>query len=129
MTGKSAPRETRQNRMRVWLRAVRLHQWMKNLLVFAPVVTAHQLLSIDKLLTGLLAFTSLSLVASATYLVNDLMDVNADRAHVTKRHRPIASGTIKPSAALVAACLLFASGLLLATQLPRLFLASVVAYS
>src|SRR6478735_12576270 len=104
MAGKGIAQElSKQSRLRNWLRAVRVHQWMKNLLVFAPVVTAHQLMNIDKLVPGLLAFASLCLVASATYLVNDLLDIDSDRAHVSKRHRPIASGVINASSALIAA--------------------------
>jgi 4-hydroxybenzoate polyprenyltransferase len=76
-----------------YIRALRPHQWLKNVLVFLPMLAAHQL---DKptSISSLLAFISFSLVASAVYVVNDLVDLSADRAHPRKRNRPFASGSI-----------------------------------
>lgn len=76
-----------------YLRALRPHQWLKNLLVFLPMLAAHQLGS-DTSTAAFGAFVSFSLVASSVYVLNDLLDLEADRAHPRKRFRPFASGAI-----------------------------------
>ena len=75
-------------------RALRVHQWAKNLLVFVPVLAAHAAHS-ALLLHACLAFVAFSLCASGVYLLNDLIDLPHDRAHATKRRRPFASGALK----------------------------------
>lgn len=80
----------------VWraaLRAMRPHQWLKNTLVLVPMVTAHQVTG-ETLLISLAAFVAFSLIASGIYLINDLLDLAADRAHARKKHRPLASGAL-----------------------------------
>jgi 4-hydroxybenzoate polyprenyltransferase/phosphoserine phosphatase len=81
---------------RDYLRVMRPHQWLKNLLVFAPMLAAHQLTPAT-FLQSLLAFIAFCLVASSTYVLNDLLDLAADRAHPRKRNRPFASGVVKVS--------------------------------
>lgn len=85
-------------------RALRVHQWIKNVLVFVPVLTAHQLdrpAVVGRALIGALAFC---LISSAVYVINDLCDAAADRNHPAKKHRPFASGELKwPAGALMAA--------------------------
>jgi len=76
--------------------AIRLHQWSKNLLIFVPLLLAHKP-SFTSLGTALLAFLCFSFAASATYLLNDLLDIDADRRHPRKRHRPFASGDLSVS--------------------------------
>ncbi len=93
-----------------WWKALRPHQWSKNVLIFAPAVAAHRL---DKLWpNGFLAFWAFSLVASALYLWNDFCDIDVDRKHPDKRWRSQAAGTLCPSHALglIALLLLAASG-------------------
>lgn len=75
-----------------YLKAMRPHQWLKNILVFLPIMAAQQL-DPASILTSLLAFVAFSLVASSVYVVNDLLDLAADRAHPRKRNRPFAAGT------------------------------------
>lgn len=75
------------------LRAMRPHQWVKNLLVFVPILTSHALLNGPSWWGGLLAFAAFSAAASGIYLLNDLLDLAADRAHPAKRRRPFAAGT------------------------------------
>ncbi|GHU29338.1 hypothetical protein AGMMS50256_14010 [Betaproteobacteria bacterium] len=75
----------------VWLRALRVHQWLKNLLLFVPLLTAFSFTDISKLVSLMLAFLAFSFVASATYMLNDLWDLENDRAHPRKRFRPFAS--------------------------------------
>lgn len=76
--------------LKIWMKALRVHQWLKNLLVFVPVLTAFSFseIAIFKLL---LAFLSFSFAASATYVVNDLLDLESDRIHARKRTRPFAA--------------------------------------
>jgi 4-hydroxybenzoate polyprenyltransferase len=99
-----------------------VHQWAKNLLLALPALAAHLGPTPAVLGALLLAFFSFSLLASAVYLVNDLADLEHDRAHPTKRARPIAAGQIGPAAAAVAAAALAAGALLLALRLPPQFL-------
>ena len=75
------------------LKAIRIHQWAKNLLIFLPMLMSHGL-HIGVFLTALLGFFCFSLTASATYIVNDLLDIEADRRHPRKRFRPFASGDL-----------------------------------
>ena len=105
-----------------WARAVRVHQWAKNLLLALPALAAHLGPTPEVLGALLLAFLSFSLLASAVYLVNDLADLEHDRAHPTKRARPIAAGRISPVAATVAAAALAAGAFALALRLPPQFL-------
>ncbi len=113
--------------LRKWLEAVRVHQYAKNLLLFVPMFTAHKftLATFGPVLAGVIAF---SLCASSVYLLNDLVDLQADRAHLTKRNRPLASGAIPIAAATVLApVLLLAAGLVAAFVSP-LFLACLAGY-
>jgi len=75
------------------IKAVRVHQWAKNLLIFVPLFCSHAL-TLSKLLTALAAFCCFSLTASAAYIVNDLLDIEADRRHPRKSRRPFASGDL-----------------------------------
>ena len=85
------------NRPSPWmamLKAMRLHQWMKNLLVFVPLMAAHQYFDAQRDGLAGMAFVIFSLTASSVYLLNDLVDVQDDRHHARKRHRPFASGAL-----------------------------------
>ncbi len=80
-----------------WRPAVKLlrpHQWVKNVLVFLPLLAGHQLGNLGALLLALVAFFCMSFAASATYVLNDMLDLGADRAHSRKRARPLASGRV-----------------------------------
>ena len=117
------------------LKALRPHQWAKNLLIFLPLFLSHAL-SAGKLLIAFGAFVCFSLTASATYIVNDLLDIQSDRHHLRKRERPFASGDLSvPTGMAIAAGLLVAS-LAGAQLLPSsflgwllLYLATTIAYS
>lgn len=91
-------------------RSTRPRQWVKNVLVFAAPFTAGEITDGSVLVAGLLAFAAFVLAASAVYLVNDVVDVEADRAHPTKCQRPIAAGVVPRSVALAATIVLFAGG-------------------
>ena len=81
--------------LKTWARALRVHQWLKNLLIFVPLLTAFSFSSTSAVTKVLLAFLSFSFAASATYIVNDLSDLSSDRAHARKRKRPFASCAIR----------------------------------
>lgn len=99
------------SRPRSLLTLLRPKQWAKNLLVFVPMFLAHGWYQQPwKIVAGLLAFAAFSVVASAVYVFNDLLDVEADRLHPKKRRRPLASGAISAGTALPAAALLLAAG-------------------
>ncbi|MFN3145659.1 MAG: UbiA family prenyltransferase [Paracoccaceae bacterium] len=110
-----------------YVRALRPTQWLKNILVFAPLLAAHQF-AMGTVLTGFVAFLSFSLVASAVYVLNDLLDLAADRAHPRKRARPFASGAIPISHGAIMAPGLLLGGLALALPLGWAFVAVMVTY-
>ncbi|MBX9796021.1 UbiA family prenyltransferase [Sphingomonas sp.] len=91
---------------RALLKAMRSHQWAKNALIFVPLVTSGLWADTRLIAQALGAFALFSLAASGVYLINDLLDIEADRAHRTKRHRPLASGALPIPAALAAGTLL-----------------------
>jgi len=94
----------RRHPFRSLLKAVRVHQWAKNLLIFVPLLCSHAL-SVNKLLTALAAFCCFSLTASAAYIVNDLLDIEADRRHPRKSQRPFASGDLSALSGLAVVAL------------------------
>ena len=85
---------------RTVLRQLRPHQWVKNLLVFLPLILAHRLVDVAAWSASALAFVSFCCLASSAYGLNDLLDLAADRTHPTKRRRPLASGDLAPVAAV-----------------------------
>ena len=89
------------NPWRAWLKQLRVHQWLKNLLIFVPLLASHKITQPDLLVTGLLAFFFFGLTASSVYLLNDLLDLEDDRQHPTKRNRPLASGAVPIKKALM----------------------------
>ncbi|MBI1250543.1 MAG: UbiA family prenyltransferase [Alphaproteobacteria bacterium] len=93
-----------------WIRAFRVHQWTKNLLVFAPLLLSGHAGDLRAWLVSAVGFFGLGLAASATYILNDLMDLDDDRAHWTKRHRPFASGDLTIASGLIVAPLALAAG-------------------
>jgi 4-hydroxybenzoate polyprenyltransferase len=93
--------ETRKSTARAWLKQLRVHQWLKNLLIFVPLLAAHQFRSLPLLGNAILAFLFFSLCASSVYMLNDLLDLNEDRRHATKRFRPFAAGTLSVKIGIV----------------------------
>lgn len=112
----------------VWFRAVRLHQWLKNILLFVPLAAAHQIDSLQSWQTLGFAFFAFSFCASGVYIVNDLLDLESDRLHARKCHRPFASAVISiPSGFLLASCL-FILSLFIGLAVGEGFFAWLVAY-
>lgn len=104
-----------------WAKALRVHQWLKNLLLLVPLLAAHQLLDITAWQQLCIAFLSFSLCASAVYIANDLLDLSNDRQHPRKQRRPFASGAVSIVAGVLMAPLLFASSLILAMKVNPAF--------
>jgi 4-hydroxybenzoate polyprenyltransferase len=105
----------------IWVRALRLHQWIKNGLICVAPLMSGLLFSSAGLTTTLLAFIVFGLLASATYTLNDLLDLNADRRHRTKKRRPFASGQLSIRDGLLAVPILGAATLALLPALPLKF--------
>jgi len=102
---------------KAWLKAIRLHQWAKNILLFLPLLLAH--VRSGGLLAGaVVAFLSFGLCASATYIINDLLDIEADRYHPRKRRRPFASGDLSAIHGVAVVGLFFLAAALLALAVP-----------
>jgi 4-hydroxybenzoate polyprenyltransferase/phosphoserine phosphatase len=108
-------------------RALRPHQWLKNLLVFLPLLTAHRF-DAASILAALIAFIAFSLSASSAYLLNDLMDLPHDREHPTKCRRPFACGAVPLLHGMIAIPLLLALGLALAAAHSPLLLGVLALY-
>jgi len=97
--------------IRAWIKALRLHQWIKNILVFIPLIASHQLNQSDYWLSCLLSFVCFGCVASSVYIQNDLLDLPHDRLHAKKRLRPFASGQLPLEHGLFVAPILLLLGL------------------
>lgn len=117
-----------QNTALALLRAMRPHQWTKNVLVVAVPLASGSLFSPSVLLATFGAFVAFCLAASATYLINDTVDVESDRRHPTKCNRPIASGALSPRLAVIAAVVLFTAAVGLGTVISAGLGAVVAAY-
>jgi len=102
---------------KAWLKAIRLHQWAKNVLLFLPLLLAH-VRSFGLVAGALIAFLSFGLCASATYIINDLLDIEADRIHPRKRRRPFASGDLSAIHGVAVVCLFFLAAVALALAVP-----------
>jgi 4-hydroxybenzoate polyprenyltransferase len=96
-----------------------VHQWLKNLLVFVPLLAAHRVL--DSTLLAVLAFAAFSLCASGVYLLNDLLDLKSDRRHHSKRNRPLAAGKLPLLGGLLAAPVLTLAAFAVALAVSPLF--------
>jgi len=123
--------------VRPLLRALRVHQWVKNGLVFVPVVLDHKLFDRPVVLRAALAFAAFCLAASGAYVLNDLYDLEADRRHPTKRNRPFAAGAVSPGLGKLLVPVLFAGAILIAfaigargfSALLLLYVTATTAYS
>lgn len=114
------------DRMRALMKALRPHQWSKNVLIFLPMLAAHDVTALP---AAFAAFVAFCLTASSVYLINDLVDLQADRTHPRKRARPFASGALPISLGVVLAPVLVVLAVLIALiWTPPVFLASLLAY-
>jgi 4-hydroxybenzoate polyprenyltransferase/phosphoserine phosphatase len=113
--------EDRTPRLKTFIKAIRVKQWPKNLLIFLPLALAHLLFHRHLLILTTIAFLSWSFAASATYVLNDLLDIEADRNHPVKRKRPFAAGDLSPQGGAAVVCVLLALAVALASRLPGRF--------
>lgn len=120
--------DNRVRGVRPWLRAIRMHQWVKNLLVFVPLFTSFAFLEVEKVAVAGLAFLAFCLAASANYLINDIADLDSDRAHPRKRSRPLPLGHISVASALVVALGLFVVAFALASTISVRVVAILACY-
>ena len=106
--------ESRPPYIRTLLKAMRVHQWVKNILLFVPLLASHRILDVNLFFSGLIAFIAFGLCASSVYLLNDLFDLPEDRQHPTKAYRPLAAGTFPIMHALGVMVGLFVAAFLIA---------------
>ncbi|MFQ6550880.1 UbiA family prenyltransferase [Aestuariibius insulae] len=118
-----APDPAKQARIR--LKAMRPHQWLKNLLIFVPAIAAH---NPGALGITALAFIAFSLAASSIYLINDMLDLQVDRRHPRKRNRPFAAGTLSVKDGAIQTAILLAVSLTMAVLISPLFLLVLLGY-
>lgn len=113
---------------RIYLHALRPHQWLKNLLLFVPLITAHEWANSAAIGHLLLAFLAFGLAAASVYVLNDLLDASADRLHPRKRTRPFASGALPLLHGLLLVPVLALAGLLAAAWVSREFTGTLLVY-
>jgi 4-hydroxybenzoate polyprenyltransferase len=119
---------SRAPRTKAIFRSLRVHQWVKNTLVFLPLLMAPEARDLSLLWNALLAFVAFSLCASSVYVVNDLLDLAADRRHGSKRKRPFAAGELALTTGLLLGPACLVAGLLVASMLPMPFVAVLLVY-
>jgi 4-hydroxybenzoate polyprenyltransferase/phosphoserine phosphatase len=112
------------------LRAMRSYQWVKNALLFVPILLAHEISDLSRTLSVFVAFATFCAVASATYMLNDLLDIESDRQHVRKRSRPFASGSLPiPTGVWIAGGLLLAGFITSSLLLPAVSTGMLAIYT
>lgn len=109
-------------------KAMRVYQWVKNVLIFVPLLTSHQFVELAAVVPALIAFASFSLCASSVYLLNDMLDLDADRRHERKRNRPFAAGDLALSTGILLTTALLAASIALALLLPLKFMLVLACY-
>lgn len=119
---------TPQGGWRTVTKAMRVHQWLKNTLIMVPLILTHDISNVSAIAAAVVAFFSFSLLASAVYILNDLSDLQNDRAHPKKRLRPFASGQLTLPFGVALAAALVAGSALLASFLDWQFGAVLVLY-
>ncbi|MEM1378316.1 MAG: UbiA family prenyltransferase [Pseudomonadota bacterium] len=110
------------------VKMLRVHQWAKNLLIAVPAILDHQFFQVGTLMAIAGAFFAFSFLASAVYVFNDLFDLAMDRAHSTKRNRPLAAGRVMPETGVKIAFALVAAAFALCLFLPPMFAAVLAGY-
>ncbi len=110
------------------VKAIRSHQWVKNVLVFLPVITSHRVFDLPSVIAGVLAMIAFSLCASSVYVLNDLLDLASDRAHERKRRRPFAAGDLSIPFGLVLTAMLLTASIIVSLFLPSAFQLTLAIY-
>ncbi|UUM32245.1 UbiA family prenyltransferase [Vibrio japonicus] len=114
--------------IKVWFKQLRVHQWLKNLLIFVPLMVSGGFTDINNITTAVYAFFAFSFLASATYILNDLLDLESDRAHSQKKFRPLAAGTISIKNGVLAGFILLLFSFAVSVSLGSQFSIVLLAY-
>jgi 4-hydroxybenzoate polyprenyltransferase len=114
--------------LKAWTKALRPHQWAKNLLIFVAPLLAMQMTHVPVMVNCAIAVLLVSIMASGTYILNDLLDLRADRRHASKQKRPFAAGRIKLWQGFTAAPLMICAALIGGAFLPAPFLTTMISY-
>jgi len=109
--------------------AMRPHQWVKNILVSAPLILSYKFLNTELIIYAFLAFAAFSLTASGLYIINDLLDIEADRVHPTKRNRPFAAGRLSKNWGIGQSVVVLILAFGIASYLNTQFLATLFIYA
>jgi 4-hydroxybenzoate polyprenyltransferase len=117
-----------RERVPPWIVELRPHHWVKNVLVIVPLAAAHRLLDLELLARVATAFVAFSLCASGQYVLNDLLDLSADRVHFSKSKRPLAAGTLSRRTGVILMALLWTGAALAAATLGIAFCGVLAAY-
>ena len=120
--------DDRAPRAKLILKQMRIHQWVKNALIAVPMIAAHSMQSIDTWLQVITGIASFSLIASMVYVLNDMLDVENDRRHPTKKNRPFAAGNLPLKSGFTLAPILGAGSFLLAWTLGPKFVSVIAIY-
>lgn len=118
----------RKNTLTNFLKLIRVHQFVKNLLVFVPIFVGHLYLNGHTILNSIIAFFVFCFLASSVYIINDLLDLPTDRRHKTKCHRAFAAGNISVLTGLISAPIFLVIACLLALLLPSIFFITIIFY-
>jgi decaprenyl-phosphate phosphoribosyltransferase len=119
---------TKSKSVMPYIMLLRPHHWIKNLFLFLPLFFAGEVFQLDKILSTTIGFFAFSFIASSIYILNDYMDVEADRLHPEKRNRPLASGAVSKPAALILFILCLAGGAGIALMIKAKFLFVLMIY-
>jgi 4-hydroxybenzoate polyprenyltransferase/phosphoserine phosphatase len=119
--------EPQSGGLRPWMKLLRLHQWAKNALVFVPIFASHRF-DFGSAAEATIAAIAFSLAASSIYILNDLVDLDADRRHRSKRHRPLAAGTVSVRQAMIVSPVLFVGALAIGSLVSIAFVAVLLVY-
>lgn len=114
--------------LKVWWNVFRFHQWLKNLLLFVPLLAAHRFSDINGLLSLCVAFAAMSICASGVYVANDLLDAESDRKHPRKKNRPFAAGAVTFKVGTILSPLLVGTGVALSLLVGPTFALCVAVY-
>ena len=114
--------------LKIILKAIRIHQWTKNALIFTALILSHNWFNHSAIQLSLFAFLSFSFAASSIYLINDLIDLEADRKHKTKKHRPLAAGILSIQSAVFMVPILLVFSFLFASQINIDFIIILFSY-
>ena len=110
------------------IRSLRPQQWLKNFFIFAPLIFSENILDVPLLMKSVLAFAIFCILSGSLYIFNDLKDIEEDKLHPLKSKRPLASGRLKKTQAVLSFILLIALGLVLSSMFSKYFLIIVLIY-